>query len=220
MVILSGTRGIWAAAIGVPFIGLGAVAIARHTASRARMMGYVTSWMAVFFVLFALAWPVATSPQFLLQKLDADLFGARLRSVIDFGETSNSARIAIWRATIDSIAERPLLGVGPANFPIILEQDIRMGRAGSSAHNLWLHLAAESGIPAALLFITLYIALWRRAWRVALQHADPMLASSMMWAVLSLPWIAAYLLTDAALLDERMLLQFGTLAACISALDA
>jgi hypothetical protein len=219
MVILSGTRGIWAAAVGVPFIGVGAVILARRNPGRANLAGYMTSWMAVFVVLFAIAWPIATSPQFLLQKLDADLFGARLRSVIDFGETSNSARIAIWRATVHSIAQRPVLGIGPANFPVILEQDVRLGRAGSSAHNLWLHIAAESGVPAALLFIVLYIALWRRAWHLALRHSDPMLASSMMWAVLSLPWVAAYLLTDAALLDERVLLQFSMLAACISSLD-
>lgn len=220
MVILSGTRGIWAAFVGLPFIGLGSVLYVRRSdPARARLLAYITTWLLVFVVLFAVAWPIATSPQFLLQKLDADLFGARLRSVIDFGETSNSARIAIWRATLASIAEHPLLGVGPAQFPLILDQDVSLGRAGSSAHNIWLHIASESGLPAVVLFMVMYGLLWVRAWRIAVRDRDPDVSAAMAWTVLSLPWIAAYLLTDAALLDERMLLQFGTLAAVVNALD-
>ena len=110
--------------------------------------------MLVFFLLFAVAYPIFVSPQFLLSKGDWSLFGERIKSIIDFGETSNSQRIEIWKASLESIKNRPLLGVGIGNFPVVLNQNIFLARAGSSAHNIYLHIASEMGI------LTLVTVIW------------------------------------------------------------
>ena len=103
-----------------------------------------------FFALFIIAFPIFASPQFLLYKLDSDLLSKRVRSIINFGETSNKERIRIWKLSLESIKNHPLLGVGIGNFPVVLNQDLSLAKAGSSAHNIYLQIAAELGIPALL----------------------------------------------------------------------
>jgi O-antigen ligase len=168
----------------------------------------------VFFLLFALAWPVFISPQFLLGKADLNLFGNRLRSIIDFGETSNALRLAIWKASLVSIARHPVLGVGIGNFPVVLGQDIRLARAGSTAHNLYLHVAAEMGIVAAGVVILLLVSVWAATWRW-FRHSSGEETAYTASLVLVLPWLYAYVMTDPILFDERVFLMLGTVCACV-----
>src|SRR3989344_1239160 len=157
--ILTGTRGIWAGGIGALMAGGFYVYILsknNHQTPK-RVLIYLTSYISIFFLLFTIAFPIFESPQFLLSKGDSLLFGRRIRSIIDFGETSNSQRIAIWKSSLVSIKNHPLLGVGMGNFPIVLNQDLALAKAGSSAHNIYLQIASEMGIPA--LIFTLWF-LW------------------------------------------------------------
>lgn len=221
-VILSGTRGIWAASIGLPLVIIAvswwmkrhAVPDERRTAWR-----YLAAWLAVFFVLFTLAWPIFVSPQFLLFGGNRDLLTGRFRSIIDFGETSNRARLEIWGATVRSIVQRPVLGVGLGNFPVVLGQDTILAKAGSSAHNIWLHIAAELGIIAVVPAVALFILTVISAYRTFLRTREAYLAWYAGWLLVAIPWVAAYLLTDAALFDERALLLFGLSVALIRASD-
>lgn len=216
-VILSGTRGMWVASVGVVPLGIALLIALRHTLqSRAKtLMAYVTASSLLFFALFFVAWPIVTSPQFLLSKGDDLLFTKRLRSIIDFGETSNSQRIAIWSATLDSMRERPLLGVGIGQYPIILDQELRLADAGSSAHNVYLHVAGEVGIVGLLAFTSFLASILFagiRALRTATEPRDQAFLSA---SLLMLPWVWAYLITDAALFDERALLLIGSVCAVI-----
>lgn len=217
IVILSGTRGIWAAAVGVvalvPCISwlmrrqhISAV----HRTTFRRM----AVWLGVFFLLFALAWPIFVSPQFLVSKGDWGLLANRMKSIVDFGETSNAQRIAIWRASAVSIAHHPLLGVGIGNFPVVLDQNIALARAGSTAHNLYVHIAAEMGILAALVVIILLTHAWLAAWRWFAHTSD----ESLIYAaalLLYLPWVYLYVLTDPIVFDERVFLLFATTLALV-----
>jgi len=64
--------------------------------------------------------------------------------------TSLSAREVIWSAALKFIAENPLLGIGPMHFAYY-------GNAvAAHPHNALLQLAAEWGIPAALLFMAVF----------------------------------------------------------------
>jgi O-antigen ligase len=71
------------------------------------------------------------------------------------------SRLAIWRASGEMIAERPLLGFGPGMFPHVSPRfnfpieigPVRYGRGFQGAHSGYLTLAAETGIPAALLIL-------------------------------------------------------------------
>ncbi len=207
IIILSGTRGIWAAAVPT---ALGAAVLAWHN----RPFRQWTRYMALFFALFAVAWPIFISPQFLLGT-GIDI-RSRIRSIVDFGETSNAQRILIWKSTVGSIAHHPALGIGIGNFPVVLGQDIRFAKAGSTAHNVYLHVAAEIGIPAGLLFIALLANIALAAWRW-LTTASGLTATYASGLLLACTWVFIYLLTDAALFDERAFLAFGIAAATILA---
>lgn len=216
-VILSGTRGIWASLLGVAAL---AVCLAWRfrrrglDTTRRRMFTYIALYLTVFLTLFALAWSVFISPQFLLSKGDMNLLGHRLRSIIDFGEMSNGLRLQIWKASAHSIIRHPLLGVGIGNFPVVLGQNIMLARAGSTAHNLYLHVAAETGVIAGLETIVLLVAAWLSVlrWFKRAQGAALVYAAALS---LYLPWVLLYVLTDPIIFDERVFLMFGTTLALV-----
>src|SRR3989338_3130839 len=218
--ILSGTRGIWAASVGVIIIILGVIFWMHRTRVKSyykNIFKYISLYMIAFFMLFAVAYPIFVSPQFLLSKGDWGLFGERIKSIIDFGETSNSQRIEIWKASLESIKERPLLGVGIGNFPVVLDQRIFLARAGSSAHNIYLHIAAEMGILA--LFTALWF-LWRvfkKSYDNYVLAKDPLLVTYFGATIIFVPWVLIYSLTDVALFDERSFLLFVTTASLLLA---
>jgi len=163
-------------------------------------------FLAIFFIMFSVAFPIFSSPQFLIGKADDDILRARIKSILDFGETSNSQRIEIWKKTLSSIREKPLLGVGIGNYPVVLSQDIRLAKAGSSAHNLYLHIAAEMGILAGIIFICFLWLLFKRNYEIFLREEDNLLKLYLAATLLFVPWVLIYSLTDIAIFDERALL--------------
>jgi putative inorganic carbon (HCO3(-)) transporter len=69
-------------------------------------------------------------------------------------ETSNRAHIALFWAALRMIADNPLIGVGPMNF-----KDLSTSYTGldiaNIAHNSFLEIAAEFGLPALGVFLLL-----------------------------------------------------------------
>ena len=207
--ILTGTRGIWAAGVASAiFIGVVLIYMKMKSLANVRFLGFISSYLILFFMLFVVAYPIFISPQFLLSKGDWGMLGNRIRSVIDFGETSNAQRILIWKQTVISINKHPLLGVGIGNYPVVLSQDIKLSKAGSSAHNLYLHMAAEMGVLALIASITFLIALFVRIYIKFIVERDVMLATYHGSALIFIPWVYAYLMTDVAIFDERAFLMF------------
>ncbi len=217
--ILSGTRGIWVAGLGVLGVVLGIFWLMKRQGADGRqkdIFKYVASYLAIFFLLFGVAYYIIASDQFQVSKSDAAMFGKRVRSVLDISETSNARRIEIWKASLRSILKHPLLGVGIGNFPVVVGEDLARAKAGSSAHNLYLNIAAEMGIPALL------IALWF-LWLLLKKTFDNFLnakrstlnAIYFASALIFIPWILIYSLTDVAIFDERAFLLFVITAALI-----
>jgi O-antigen ligase len=229
--ILSGTRGIWAASIGVVILYFGIFLFTKkmknkfYNQSNLNNLGnsnnsedsngiidnniillkQVGWYLAIFFLMFGVAFPIFSSPQFLVSKSD-DFLQNRVRSIIDLGETSNAQRIDIWKRTLISIKERPLLGVGIGNYPVVLEQDVRLAKAGSSAHNLYLHIAAEMGILASIIFICFLWLFFKKNYKLFIREKDEQLALYFSSNLLFVPWILFYSLTDIAIFDERTFL--------------
>ena len=213
IVILSGTRGIWAASVGVVIIVLGVIFWMHITKVRSyykNIFKYTSLYIIVFFLLFAVAYPIFVSPQFLLSKGDWGLFRERIRSIVDFGETSNAQRIEIWKASLESIKEHPLLGVGIGNFPVVLNQIIFLARAGSSAHNIYLHIATEMGILALTVAVWFFWLVFKKSYDNFVSEKDPFLTIYYGAAILFISWVLIYSLTDVALFDERTFLLFVT----------
>src|SRR3989344_1666525 len=217
--ILSGTRGIWAASVGVLIVISLVLYRLKNNEVRPHyeLFKYISLYLVVFFMLFMVAYPIFVSPQFLLSKGDWGLFSERIKSIIDFGETSNSQRIDIWKASLESIKNRPLLGVGIGNFPIVLNQNIFLARAGSSAHNIYLHIASEMGILALVTVIWFLWLVFKKSYYNFVSEKDPLLVTYFGATILFVPWVLIYSLTDVALFDERAFLIFVTTISIILA---
>lgn len=83
----------------------------------------------------------------------------RVRSI---QPASNQARIVMWRTGLNMISAHPLLGVGPERagplFSAFQPRDVEELPPGfyGHLHNVYIHYAAERGIPAALIVIWLF----------------------------------------------------------------
>ncbi len=210
--ILSGTRGIWVAGLGVLGVVLGILWLMKKQGAGERqkdIFKYVASYLAIFFLLFGAAYYIIASDQFQVSKSDAVMFGKRVRSVLDISETSNARRIEIWKASLRSIIKHPLLGVGIGNFPVVVGEDLARAKAGSSAHNLYLNIAAEMGIPALILAFWFLWLLLAKAYKNFLETENCKLETIYFAAALIfIPWVLIYSLTDVAIFDERAFLLF------------
>ncbi|MEX1064027.1 MAG: O-antigen ligase family protein [Candidatus Paceibacterota bacterium] len=216
--ILSGTRGIWAASLGAILMFLLAIYLFKKMSvdiGRKNIFKYISSSIVIFFLLFVIAYPIFASPQFLVSKGDSLILRQRVKSIIDFGETSNSQRIEIWKSSISSIVKKPLLGVGIGNFPVVLNQDLVLARAGSSAHNIYLHVAAEMGILALLAALWFIWLLLRKVFFNFLHAKDTTILLYNSASLIFITWVMFYSLTDVALFDERAFLLFITTVAII-----
>ena len=216
--ILTGTRGIWAAGAGSAFLAILAMVWFWKTGineTSQKIFKKISLSFISFFALFIIAFPIFASPQFLLYKMDSDLLTKRVRSIINFGETSNKERIRIWKLSLESIKNHPFLGVGIGNFPIVLNQDLTLAKAGSSAHNIYLHIAAEMGIPALLLSLWFLWVLIQKIYNDFAYSKDREIIIYSGAVLIFVPWVLAYCLTDVALFDERAFLLFVTTVALI-----
>ncbi len=81
--------------------------------------------------------------------------GKRFASVFDLSEGSNKERIGIWKKSVEVIIENPE-GVGLGNYPLEIKPTASY-REPIYSHNLYLDIAAETGIANALFFILLIV---------------------------------------------------------------
>ncbi len=162
-----------------------------------------------------MAYYIVASDQFQVSKSDAAIFGKRVRSVLDISETSNARRIEIWKASLQSIIKHPLLGVGIGNFPVVVGEDLARAKAGSSAHNLYLNIAAEMGVLALLIALWFLWLLIKKMYRNFLTAGDSLSSVYFAAALIFIPWVLIYSLTDVAIFDERAFLLFVIICALI-----
>jgi len=68
-------------------------------------------------------------------------------------------RVRLWEAGLRMIEGSPILGIGPANFRVVLARYSRGSQAGAqlNAHSAYVVVAAETGIPGLLLFLGVVI---------------------------------------------------------------
>jgi O-antigen ligase len=155
--ILSDTRSIWIAAVVAGFY----------------LLWEWRRWAALALpVLLGLALLVAPAP-----------IKARARSIINPEKQtdSNAHRIIVWRTGWQMIKAHPIFGVGPeeirkpavffAYLPADIHRPLPEGYYGH-LHNIYIHYAAECGIPAAL-FLTAALVLPLIDFRRALRTLPP-----------------------------------------------
>jgi putative inorganic carbon (hco3(-)) transporter len=147
-VVLGETRGIWIA-----------VAVA----------GIYLCW-------FWKRWLVVVAPLVLLLGIAISPAPIRDRFTSIFkpkqGVDSNQFRVITWRTGIEMIKRHPLLGLGPEGVkihfdeyvPADIPRPLPSGWYGH-LHNIYLHYAAERGIPAMLILMWMLAQILRDFWR-------------------------------------------------------
>lgn len=93
-------------------------------------------------------------------------YGERMSSIItpekDYNRTASGGRFEIWKRGLQLMAENPVLGVGPFVFEVAegtKHIDEATGTTGkwSSAHNCFVQIGTEFGIPGLVLFVIILI---------------------------------------------------------------
>lgn len=214
--VLSGTRGIWAAAI-VP-IFLIAYYLFRKLQSK-EIISKLSLPIMFFIAALIISQPIFNSKQFKLAENQTErenILASRLASIFNTEETSNQGRIQIWKESVKSISRNPFLGVGIGNFPTVLKQDISLAKAGSSAHNLFLQILSEMGIFAFAVFMLIIYEIYKKAKALSTDN-DILMKFFGLFSILYIGWILAYTMTDPAIFDERvfmaLMIFIGTLFA-------
>lgn len=214
--VLSGTRGIWASAVfAVIFVGY--LIIRRYPVRKEALLP-----LALFFISLPVAALIFNSPQFKFTGTPSEraVFSERIRSIVDTQETSNQGRIYIWKETIRSMSEHPLLGVGIGNFPVVLALNPSAIKAGASAHNLYLNFFAELGVLGFITTTTLIAVIMKKGWDVFMRGTDEYVRFFGLNALIYLIWILWYSMTDVAIFDERAFLLLAILLGVLFALEA
>lgn len=94
------------------------------------------------------------------------LFSAPVKSRIQAAESGGTQvhstvfRAFTWQATLKMVMAQPWLGAGPGTYPVTYQQYTIAGPT-RMAHNSYLQLAAECGIPAAAAFLLLLLTIAR-----------------------------------------------------------
>lgn len=76
----------------------------------------------------------------------------RFQSSFNLKEGSNQGRLEMWKKAAEAISYYPFTGVGLGNYPLFVKP-IAGYREPIYAHNTYLDIAAETGIPSALVWV-------------------------------------------------------------------
>lgn len=118
--------------------------------------------------------------------------GTRFFSSFNAQEGSNQGRIAMWRAATDIVIEHPWLGVGLGNYSLTIKPSAEY-RDPIYAHDLFLDIAAETGIINAIIFIALILV------SVAFLQKNAKVNTFFIWPAASLVIFTAHSLVETPL---------------------
>ena len=175
----------------------------------------------ILFIIFALLFPVSSQLLKFSQMRQGGIVSKtsfeRISTSFSARELSNLGRIQIWKSTFESIAKRPFLGVGIGNYPVVLNENVSATKEGASAHSLYLDVASEMGILAAIILLFMFLEILWRAIKVFLKNEDLILSTFAGFFAIYFLWVMAYSMVDVVLLNDKVLLLFVTLVALLYA---
>ena len=107
------------------------------------------------------------------------MYWARMRTILqptaDYNVSASYGRAAIWQRGLRYVRERPLAGVGASGFAVaehelspLARRRIMAGRPVHllNAHNIFVQVAAELGLPGLVVFVALLVQMARTLRRV------------------------------------------------------
>jgi len=102
-----------------------------------------------------------------LSATASDQYWAQMQTIVrpkhDYNLTSEEGRLKVWNRGFDYMSAHPVFGVGANNFPVAEGtisplarlQERGIGVRWGAAHNSYVQVAAELGIPGFVLFVAL-----------------------------------------------------------------
>jgi O-antigen ligase len=123
----------------------------------------------------------------------SDQYWTQMQTILnpraDYNTTADQGRLKIWERGLTYMATHPLLGVGAGNFqvaegtisPLARLQERGIGVLWGAAHNSFVQVGAELGIPGLLLFVGLIASAFaslRRVGRNALRSGPSAMGAS------------------------------------------
>jgi O-antigen ligase len=102
-------------------------------------------------------------------------------SDVDYNRTEESGRMQIWQRGIGYMLRNPVFGVGPANFPaaegrlspFANRQEFGIGVRWNAAHNSFVQIGAELGIPGLVMFVGIIATTFAALRRVGRSRPHP-----------------------------------------------
>jgi len=70
-----------------------------------------------------------------------------------FKDMTGSGRVGLWKDSITLVIHRPIFGYGPNSWPIAMKNLVGSKYEISDAHNTFLRLSADFGLPFAFIFL-------------------------------------------------------------------
>ncbi|MDD2753672.1 MAG: O-antigen ligase family protein [Candidatus Portnoybacteria bacterium] len=208
--VFSGSRGVWISALPVAIAAL--YFWFKETDKKVPKQAVLS--LAIFALIFFISagYPLAfykyqtwQSGQYSSSTIS---FFERAKSISDLEEASNQGRLEIWRESLVSIKNHPILGVGLGNFISVIGEDISSAKKGASAHNLYLDIAAEIGIPGLLILLLMFADILWTGWLVWQGATEPHFKLFGLIFCLYFVWILGYSFFDVVLLNDKVLLFF------------
>ncbi|GBG56493.1 exopolysaccharide biosynthesis protein [Sporomusaceae bacterium FL31] len=151
-----------------------------------------------------------------------DGFTERLMSIFNPTDTSSTLRIALWESTVAMIVDKPLLGIGWGAYWLVYPQyDFFIQDATTTifhAHNMYLNIAAEIGIPGLLVFLTIMVGHIRTALSVIHEVTERWVAGLLLGLIAALFGIAVNGFTDFIMFNIQLSMLFWLFNAMIVAI--
>ncbi|GAK51893.1 O-antigen polymerase involved in exopolysaccharide biosynthesis [Candidatus Moduliflexus flocculans] len=138
-----------------------------------------------------------------------------LRSFVpDAATLEKEIRFPLWRSSVQIVKDFPIFGSGLGTFEFMIDRyrPLELGQQQEAvyAHNDYLQLSTEMGIPALLLVLW---GLWRFLWRMArtyFAHEDPLLSAILLGGMGSCVAIAVQ-----SVFDFNMHIPANALLCCV-----
>jgi O-antigen ligase len=150
-------------------LGILAVAFVR-TGSRGGFIALVAviTFIVLRYTAIALRWRIAATALVALVVVGtaSDQYWTQMGTILsdaDYNRTDESGRMQIWRRGIGYMFRHPVFGVGPGNFQAAEgmlsafadRQQLGVGVRWNAAHNSYIQVGAELGIPGLCIFIAI-----------------------------------------------------------------
>lgn len=144
--------------------------------------------------------------------LAQDAFTERVMSIFNPTDTSSTLRVALWESTLAMIFDRPVLGIGWGAYWLVYpEYDFFIQDAATTifhAHNMYLNIAAEIGIPGLIVFLLIMCGHIRTAWLMLPVVNEEWLAGLLLGLISALAGLAVSGFTDFIMFNVQMSMIF------------